>query len=377
MRLRRLLVVAVVIGWTCATTPSTAGGVSVVEWLDAYRAGQFDRVVAELDRETNFKDILNQLRRDGPRWVEAAGPSEIPRRELVAATFALEAARVGLRYEWKRIQMQERFSLPGGADIQPLNVLYWNPPPLLIEWGCELFRRDETPRAIERWWQLAALSIAQKSEDTQFLVGDPKIGAGKVNRDAGIAAGEIGNREDEIKHLDHVWKRFPEEKRFVLGQAIARDREWPEDSVQAYRALEKDPIVGGEALMRLGAMHMRHRNMPEALKALERAQTMTRDPYVIFLANYFSGQIYERQPNLRLAEESYRTAAAAIPHAQSATVALAAILARDERRAEAQQLVREMLAAEPAPVDPWRRFVHADDRFWPLLIRKLRTEILQ
>jgi hypothetical protein len=368
MRPRRLLAVMVVVGWTCATTPSTARDVSVVEWLDAYRGGQFDRVVGELDRETNFKDVLSQLRRDGPGWIAAAGPSEVPRRQLVAATVALEAARVGMRYEWKLIQMQDVFSLPGGADLQPLNVLYWKPPPLLIEWGCELFRQDATPREAERWWQMAALAVAQRSEDTQFLVGDPKIGKG-------IGPGEIGNIEDEIKHLDHVWKRFPEEQRFVLGQAIARDREWPEDSVQAYRALEKDPTVGGEALMRLGAMHMRHRNIPEALKAFERAQAITRDPYVIFLANYFSGQIYERQPNLKLAEESYRTAAAAVPHAQSATLALAAILARTERRAEAQQLVREMLAAEPVPLDPWRRFVHADDRFWPLLIARLRAEI--
>ena len=356
-----------------ATIPPRAGNVSVVELLDAYRAGQFDRVIAALERETNFKPILDQLRRDGQRWIAAAGPAEVPRRELVAATFALEAARVGMRYEWKRTQMQPRYE----DGLQPLNVLYWKPPPLLIEWGCALFLRDEKPRPIERWWQLAAMAVAQRSEDTQFLVGDPKIGAARIDRDAGIAAGEIGNREDEIKHLDHVWKRFPEEKRFVLGQGIARDREWHDDAVTAYKALEKDPIVGGEALMRLGAMHMRLRNFSEALKALERAQTMTRDPYVIFLANYFSGQIYERQPNLTLAEQSYRTAAAAVPHAQSATLALASILARDERRAEAQQLVREMLAAEPPPLDPWRRFVHADDRFWPLLIRKLRTEILE
>lgn len=366
--MRRFLLLAIAVS-TCLGAPRTsARTVSVVEWLDAYRAGQFDRVVTELERERSFKDILNQLRRDGPRWIAAAGPSEVPRRELVAATFALEAARVGMRYEWKLIQMQDVFSLPGGAALQPLNVLYWKPPPLLIEWGCALFRKDEKPREIERWWQMAALAVAQGSEDTQFLVGDPKIGKG-------IGPGEIGNIADEIKHLDHVWKRFPEEKRFVLGQAIARDREWPEDSVQAYRALEKDPIVGGEALMRLGAMYMRHRNIPEALKALEGAEAVTRDPYVIFLANYFSGQIYERQPNLKLAEESYRTAAAAVPHAQSATLALAAILARTERRAEAQHVVREMLAAEPVPLDPWRRFVHADDRFWPLLIRKLRTEI--
>lgn len=374
MRSRLSLALAVVLA---SVISPRAREVSVVEWLDAYRSGQFDRVVADLERETNFKPILDQLRRDGLGWIMAAGPAEIPRRELVAATFALEAARVGMRYEWKRIQMQERYTFEEGPAIQPLNVLEWKPPPLLIEWGCALFLRDPTPRPVERWWQLAALAVAQKSEDTQFLVGDPKIGAGRLDRDAGIVAGEIGNREDEIKHLDHIWKRFPEEKRFVLGQGIARDREWIEDADQAYRAIAGDPLVGGEAMMRLGAMQMRLRKPDDALESFDKAQKITRDPYVIFLANYFSGQIYERQPNLKLAEQSYRTAAAAVPHAQSATLALASLLARDERRAEAQQLVREMLAAEPPPIDPWRRFVHADDRFWPLLIRKLRAEILQ
>ena len=368
--MRRLVLLAIVFA-VCVVAPRTsARDVSVVRWLDAYRAGQFDRVVTELDRETNFKPILDQLRRDGPTWIAAAGASEVPRRQLVAATFALEAARVGMRYEWKRIQMQPKMD-----DLLMLNVLYWKPPPLLVEWGCQLFLRDATPRPIERWWQLAALAVAQGSEDTQFLVGDPKIGAAKFDREAGVAAGEIGNREDEIKHLEHVWKRFPDEKRFVLGQGIARDREWHDDAVTAYKALADDPVVGGEALMRLGALYMRLRNIPEALKAFDRAQTATRDTYVVFLANYFAGQIYERQGSLKLAEMSYRRAASAVPQAQSATLALASILARDERRSEAQHLVRDMLQANPAPVDPWRRFVHADDRFWPLLIRKLRAEI--
>jgi hypothetical protein len=29
----------------------------------------------------------------------------------------------------------------------------------------------------------------------------------------------------------------------------------------------------------------------------------------------------------------------------------------------------------PMPADPWREYVHADDRFWPLLIGKLREGI--
>jgi predicted Zn-dependent protease len=85
--------------------------------------------------------------------------------------------------------------------------------------------------------------------------------------------------------------------------------------------------------------------------------------------------VHEQRRRYEDAEKAYRGAVAAVPHAQSATIALAALAFRDGRRAEAQQLVRDMLAADPPPPDPWRGFVHADDRFWPTLVGKLRAEI--
>jgi hypothetical protein len=52
-------------------------------------------------------------------------------------------------------------------------------------------------------------------------------------------------------------------------------------------------------------------------------------------------------------------------------------LFQNGRRAEAQELAASMLEANPQPIDPWREYVHADNRFWPLLIGKLRAEILK
>jgi tetratricopeptide (TPR) repeat protein len=359
---------------------STAS-LSVTDLLDRYASGKFDAVVEELAGDVDFNELLKQLRRDGPKWIAAADPAARARRELVAATFALEAARAGQWIEWKLIQKPPKMC--PGAECQPPNILYWKAPPLLIEWGCELFRRDATPRPIERWWQLAALAVAQRSEDPQFLVGDLKIGRG-------FEIGEIGNREDEIKHLDHVTPRFPKEMRFVLAQGIARDRDDTANALNVYRALDGDPDVGGEAVMRLGAMQVKRRGLTtvrfpgddkrtdspsDALKHLERAETLTRDAYVVFLARYFKAQIFERQRRVDQAEAAYRGAVSAIPHAQSATVALAALIVRDGRRSEAHRLVRDMFAANPAPADPWRGYIHADDRFWPQLIARLRLEI--
>jgi tetratricopeptide (TPR) repeat protein len=371
MRARRLLILSLLLATCLIDGRTSARAVNVVELLDRYTAGQFDAVVQILTAQTEFDPILTQLERDAPAWIAAASPYERDRRELAAATFALEAARAGQWREWKLIQKQEAFfGTGGGGPLEVLNVLYWKAPPLLIEWGCKLLRKEATPRPIERWWQLAALAVAQRSEDTQFLVGDPNIGKG-------VAAGEIGNLDDEIKHLDHVRKRFPKEMRFVLAEGIARDRVWTDDATTAYMAIENDPDVGGEAMMRFGAMQLRLRQVDQALRNLQRADGLTRDPYVVYLARYFTGVAFEQQNELEDAEDAYRGAAATIPHAQSATLALAALAFKDGRHSEAHRLARGMLEANPAPIDPWPTYVHADDRFWPQLVGRLRAGILK
>jgi hypothetical protein len=382
MKLRRFLILSIVVAVAPAIGRPAAQDRSVVAMLDRYAAGQFDAVVAELHGEIDFDAVLEQLEQGGQSWIDAAGAGHVRRRRLVAATFALEAARAGAWRDWKRTQRQPRMcadlppDLPPGFGArppecyQPPSVLHWKAPPLILEWACGLMRRDETPEPVERWFQLAALAVAQRSEDVQFLIGDPYIGVG-------VGTAEIANTQDEIKHLEHATTRFPGEMRFLLAQGIARERAWPEEAVTAYEALEHDPDVGGEATMRLGALQLRQRNLSNAFESFDRAEEITRDPYVIFLARYFRGQAHERQRDVDDAEEAYRGAVAAVPHAQSATIALAALVFRDGRRAEAQQLIHQMLAADPRPRDPWRRFVHADDRFWPQLVARLRWELQQ
>jgi tetratricopeptide (TPR) repeat protein len=367
---RYCVLAVLVIGAALSDRSATAQGLSVLALLDRYSNGQFDAVVEILSGDIDFGDLLKQVRRDAPGWIDRTEAADRHSRELIAVTFALEAARAGEWREWKLVQMQPKMCAPNGECGQPMNVLYWKAPPLLIEWACERLRRYKSPLPNERWWQLAALAVAQRSEDTQFLVGDPNIGRG-------VYAGEIGNTQDEIKHLDHVSARFPNEMRFVLAQGIARDRVWIDDATKAYLALEKNPDVGGEAMMRFGAMQVRLRRFGDALIYFERAESLTRDSYVVFLANYFKGQLFEQQRSIRRAEEAYRRAVATVPHAQSATMALSALVFRDGRRTEAHQLVKEMLAAKPPPLDPWRAYVHADDRFWPQLVGRLRAEIIK
>lgn len=412
MRRRRLLL------WTLAAAACLASGTpgartfGTDDLLDRYLAGQFDGVVAQLDELETYDSVLTYLREHGRAWIDAKGPDAAPRRELAAATFALEAARVGQWHEWKIIRKQPRMCagapppIPGAADEQddspqqqqqaparppgddpcytPPDVLRWQAPPLILEWGCEQLRTHETPPALERWWQLAALAVAQRSEDPQFLIGDVNIGRGPE-------WGEIVNTQDEIKHLEHVMQRFPKESRFQLAYGIAHDRDFPQDAMKVYRALERDPDVGGEAMMRLGALQVRRRSnvaqiappqlaTPSAaagLQALEKVEKLTRDPHVVYLAHYFTGQAHLVEGRLDAAERAFRRASLALPNTQSASIALAALVFNDGRRTEGQQLIRAMLDAGPRVRDPWRTYVHADDRFWPRLIGRLRAEVVR
>lgn len=342
------------VAWIVATAQPFAQPPTVVSWLDAYAAGRAEQVATELRRVEDFDPILEQLKRDGPGWIAAAGSEQADRRELVAATFALEAARAGIGRPWKLL-----LSAPDGTVGY---TLYWQAPPLLLEWACERLRARASVHPAERWWHLAAVSVGHRSEDFQFMVGSP-------------FESMTLNTKDEIDHLGHVEGRVPEEMRIQLAKAIAIEWRWPRDAIPAFQALVTHADVGGEARVRLGISQTRSGRHADAVTTLERAEQETREPHLVYLARLFRGQALEQLKRTKDAEAAYRAAVLTIPGAQSAATAMAGLLAADGRRLEAQQLIGRTIAVQPMPVDPWRVYVHGDDRFWPYLIARLRQEI--
>ena len=374
----------------------TAQEPSTLALLDQYAAGKFADVNATLARTENFKRIYKDLKHDDVKaWLAAGGPQDRRRRELAAATFALEAARADEWYEWKWWLKPAEGRLP---------VLYWMPPPLLIEWGCELLRQNEQPNEGERLWQLAAMATAQRSEDNEFLIGftsievdDPAfqeplptpnptplaippglpLRGSIVTRGGGGDRGpeEVLNVQKEIGHLNHVVERFPDEKRFQLGQALARESRQPSEASKLYQSLANDPMVGGEAAVRLGALFLRRGGVPSAIQMFARAETLTRDRDIVYLARFYRGQALLRSRQEDDAAAAFRAALAARPGSQSASAALAVILARHDQRAEAQTIMKAVLDAGADYRDPHIEYVHSDDRFWPVLIVRLQKEI--
>lgn len=382
-----LALAALVTGRLTAQEPST------LALLNQYASGKFADVNATLARTENFKRIYKDLKHDDVlAWLDGGGPADRPRRELAAATFALEAARADEWYEWKWLQ-----NPPIGSGRVP--ILYWMPPPLLIEWGCELLRQRPEPRPIERVWQLAAMAVGQRSEDTQFLIGFTQIeietppdlapepslsptprpnipGMPSLSMGGGRSfPDEVLNVQKEIGHLNHVIGRFPDEKRFVLGQALARERPTPNDAARLYTAMLTDQMVGGEAAMRLGALYLRQGRIADALPLFARAELLTRDRDVIYLARFYRGQAMVKLRREADAIAAYRSALDARPGSQSASVGLALILASHDGRAEAQTLMKAVLDKGADYKDPHLEYMHGDERFWPTLVEKLYAEI--
>lgn len=345
------VVVLLVGGAPSAATPD------VRALLDRYVAGDFSGVAAALEQTKDFNALLKQLKSDGPKWIAARGPAEVDRRELAAATFALEAGRAGSLGDWKLVQ-----------NFIRLENIYWRAPAQLVEWGCTLLRARQTPRPIERTWHLASVAVVDRVGDFEFLIGSPFEGR--------------ANPKDEIKHLEHAATRFPQERRFALAQGIAIEwrlfpnrRSGAKEAQQVFESLVDDEWVGAEASVRLGYMTLRSGSAPGALRLFDQAEQRTREPYVVFLARYFRGLALERQQNADSAERAYRGALAVVPGAQSASFSLAALLARRGSRAEAATFVDSALNTSPRPVDPWRAYGEADARFWPQLIAELHAEI--
>jgi tetratricopeptide (TPR) repeat protein len=381
------LIVSIVV--CLATRQPAAQRQRATDLLDRYLRGDFEAVAAELASFKDFDALLKQLKSDGPAWIASGGPESRVKRRLAAATLALEAARADEWNEWKHRQLPLDPTDPSYLrtygtlpNFHLSRVLEWRPPPLLIDWARQLFLEDKAPSPIERVWHRAAMAVAERAEDPEFLLGVHP----RSDSDGG-----------EITYLDKATSRFPDEPRFKLVAPIALDwMTWPTarafvksdpdraatffSATTAEREFTKlltDPDVGPEAHVRLGALHVRRGNPDAALKDFEAAEAWTRDPYVVYLARYFAGQAYQQKRRPDSAIRAYRRALLTIPHAQSASFALAALLVMGDQRVEAARVMSDAVGPNPAVIDPWRAFADADDRFWPLLMGRLREEILK
>jgi hypothetical protein len=115
-------------------------------------------------------------------------------------------------------------------------------------------------------------------------------------------------------------------------------------------ALRDEPKLGAAAL-HLGRIRMIQGQRSEATELLRRALDDV-DPAVVYMAALLLGSLEERNDHFGEAETMYRRALSAFPYGQSAPIALAQLLSRTGRDAEAQATLVRRLTTTPRAIEP-------------------------
>lgn len=326
---------------------------SVMEGLDQYDRHR-ELAIDALARTAHLGDIEAALTAEGEVWINARGAEDAPRRRLVAAMFALEAARVGLDEEWA---ISAR----------------------LIEWGCTALRKQKTPLAAERLWHRAALALIEGAYDFEFL-GGPLSTAGR---------GPVG-------HLIHAAARFPDDPSIVMARAFLSTSKnilpvannlWdgqasglPSETVARLQDAAAVPSLAAEARIRLAFLHLEDNRFETAIEDLNFADARPLDTDLRYLSALFRAwtSVRQRKPDEAIA--SFRRALEAVPDAQTAALALGSALYLRGDRDEAAAVVESALAATSVALpervrDPWLMYGYGDFRLWPQRIAALREAV--
>ena len=309
----------------------------VADWLKEYAGENRGAVIARLNTMYSLKVLevdLDLLSDNIPATLGL--PADQARR--VAAAFATEA--VFAKFDQSQSAVK------------------------LIEWACRQLRRIQQPGPFEEQWHLAAFALLSGTADPNAI----------------------------DTHVTHARLQFPKEPRLLLQRAIAEElralrfgsgrRATPvelpkrlDEAAELFTEAAAIEATRGEALMRLGHVEL-GRNRPEAaLAALNTAEPQLNDRDLIYLVRLFRGQAFERLDRLDEARAAYESALKARPGAQSASIALAAVLFRTTDRDRANTIVNDILSRERQVNDPWWVYPPGDFRLVDARMASLRKAL--
>ena len=396
MRISSLLLVLVAITPPVAGRTAVAAPPDLARLLDTYAAGQFDAAINPMTRisEDDAAEYRQRLTTaEGIKWVERVPEARV-RRTFVVAAFALEA----------EVVLAERGLWTASSGEKPC------PGRCVIEWACAQLRLRGDPDEAERVWMLASMALAGGLRNWSFLLSPLTPPRPRVRVQG---------------HVVHALERFPNEPRLQLTRALAiASRHAVMGEMAAPRAGQRTlpvagrmpnivvtgpggppdyledllrpntdyaeselsrlirnpaagPAIAAEAQMRLAYLYLQSRDYELAVKGGRAAAEASADPDVKYLGYYLAGQAWQAIGELTAAEAQYRSALEARPRAQSATLALAALVHARGEANEAYELTAASIDAQPPAPDPWRLFMYGDYPRLPDLIAGLRKASTQ
>jgi tetratricopeptide (TPR) repeat protein len=255
----------------------------------------------------------------------------------------------------------------------------------MVEWACALLRQSAVPMPFEREWFLASVQLFRDFGDADVR---PVIGAG-VQREYGQAPGHLGH--SHARFAGEPWFRLivAERQTNQLAGVIRARRELSEpeyDKIEwlrtnrdlqsaakdrsveyAYLAdlrrarqdllpLAAAPTVRARVHLNLGGIALSFSQRDLARRHFDEVAPSTPNRCLAYLGHLLRGRVDELTGSPKEAERSFRAALNLVPRAQSATLALGALLWLDDRQAEATAIVEDAFSGSSVADDPWTAF---------------------
>jgi tetratricopeptide (TPR) repeat protein len=306
--------------------------------LVRYQNGELDADAQLAGTVINPEHVQSSIVAAADAWI-ARDPSDILNRRLIATAFAIELAYARLAYD----------------DATLLALLDWS----RKEW------LKGAPSNVEYVWTRAAVALVGRGG------GGFSVAPGPGQR-ARIAQGSA--------FLESAAKRFPDDARFrfaVLASPMGLPYELflrPERASSIERLLSA-PDVDPYLLLELAFMKISEPNPEEARRIAQQAASRSDEAWIRYLSHFIAAVAHEFEHHYQDAAREYAAALDVVPYAQSASIALAQLLLRDNQAEPALNLLDRSLTERPDGDDPWRVFAYGEFIRWPMLIADVRKAI--
>jgi hypothetical protein len=329
--------VILLLGASGQSTGQDSASLSIPALLDRYHAGEF-ATAAQLAAATDPTQIQSLFIPAAEAWI-AHDSSDIINRRLVATAFAIEIAQARLAY-----------------DSPTLMVL--------LDWARKEWHKGPAS-AVEHTWTRAAAVLVERG-----------------GRRLTVGAGGLDSQDKGSAFLDAAVKRFPDDARLQLavlgsplGEGLPGALAVKPLNVASLERLTKDAEVGPDALIEFAYLKISEREPEAARRLAQQAGSQSAETWIRYLSHFIVAVSHEFQGHYQDAVREYSAALNAVPHAQSASIALAQLLLRDNQGKPAMDLLNRSLTERPDGDDPWRLFAYGGYIRWPTLIADVRKAI--
>jgi tetratricopeptide (TPR) repeat protein len=367
--MRSAAAIPTLVAWICGVAALAAQErPSLATVLNTYLEGRHDDALRQAAEWKELGPLRLRFVQDVPRWTQSdAAGAELRRR--AAAAFLLELTYTRLETDWGRLHD-------------------------LIELTCVDLRANAVSPSFELAWYRASIALAGRARARPWLLGE----FATLPHQPARRRAPTEEPDPNPRHLVHALERFADDPELKLAQIAAwtwgRDQEptrnatAPSAAVLARRtapqreamiafgALADDPVVGPEAVLRIGQLHLSTGEAAAALIHFERAAAGAADDHVRYAALFSAGRALDRMTRPQEAMTRYAAALEVFPRAESAAVALATLQFVQGERGKAIARLNEM-DSTLAAADPGRLIGYGSYMHWPELQAALRREAIK